>query len=218
MSRTRCSAGTSGLCTPSSRSVWFERSPLKRSPWRICRGAGRDTPSVSRILSVVLVCSLIRVLGHTAKAASFKSLGYSWRCFQSVPRDGGYCNVAITETLVAACAVSIRPEGRGVLQRSKKPAACRPVCVSIRPEGRGVLQPRASPTPRIRRRLNPSRGTGGTATRRQSSAVCRRRCLNPSRGTGGTATADGRQDHQAPSRLNPSRGTGGTATGTMEGC
>ncbi len=108
---------------------------------------------------------------------------------QSVPRDGGYCNTELdaieaherclnpsrgtggTATVeflkrIQGCVVSIRPEGRGVLQPGSGPGPRPGHDVSIRPEGRGVLQPRS---PAARRAvlscLNPSRGTGGTATR-----------------------------------------------------
>jgi len=85
--------------------------------------------------------------------------------------------------------------------------------VSIRPEGRGVLQPRHQVTSTVRSgSLNPSRGTGGTATGRALLVLWRLGCLNPSRGTGGTATVDRNGGSRIRGRLNPSRGTGGTAT------
>ncbi len=64
-------------------------------------------------------------------------------CFmsQSVPRDGGYCNYSFDAVVDAPPEVSIRPEGRGVLQRDRELAELTAY-----------------------NSLNPSRGTGGTAT------------------------------------------------------
>ncbi len=59
---------------------------------------------------------------------------------QSVPRDGGYCNAVGRVWSVLRHPVSIRPEGRGVLQLFDKISTSPRRYVSIRPEGRGVLQ------------------------------------------------------------------------------
>ncbi len=59
---------------------------------------------------------------------------------QSVPRDGGYCNATLSMFQPLLKLVSIRPEGRGVLQHRKIVEDFIRLVVSIRPEGRGVLQ------------------------------------------------------------------------------
>jgi len=59
---------------------------------------------------------------------------------QSVPRDGGYCNARRNPRRSERRSVSIRPEGRGVLQQGLTIDHEIECDVSIRPEGRGVLQ------------------------------------------------------------------------------
>jgi len=68
------------------------------------------------------------------------SVGYNES--QSVPRDGGYCNGCKSMRHAIIRCVSIRPEGRGVLQPCHRAPPHGGRNVSIRPEGRGVLQRR----------------------------------------------------------------------------
>jgi len=110
---------------------------------------------------------------------------------QSVPRDGGYCNNRRTPRRPPVATSQSVPRDGGYCNKMVGSTVGGGQGVSIRPEGRGVLQPPPTSSPRgANFGLNPSRGTGGTATSTTVTAKRTGRCLNPSRGTGGTATGD----------------------------
>jgi len=124
------------------------------------------------------------VLQHTPEGIEFVI-----KMSQSVPRDGGYCNSHSDSTTPTSTASQSVPRDGGYCNKSRRAAVISSYTSQSVPRDGGYCNQATPPsTPPSGGCLNPSRGTGGTATRFLSSGSCRRRRLNPSRGTGGTAT------------------------------
>jgi len=131
---------------------------------------------------------------------------------QSVPRDGGYCNDSIGCPAFTGWIVSIRPEGRGVLQP--------------RLGGREGLGSRSQSVPRdggycnLEQRRQPRRRPvsqsvprdGGYCNGQYRWSSLRREMSQSVPRDGGYCNVMGKKAQAAAERLNPSRGTGGTAT------